>query len=146
VTGSSSASASGAWFISTVIGGSGCLDDNAVAACELEGPAPVTVRCARCADDEAVGWGTSISVTASSSASSAAASFARSCSSVGKRIFGLRLVRVRRLDGDMPARRRMSASLRLSSSSSASPSSKRRNIFFPRLNDLLKSYQWKWCV
>jgi hypothetical protein len=38
----------------------------------------------------------------------------------------------------------MSASLRLSSSSSASPSSKRRNIFFPRLNELLANFQERW--
>jgi hypothetical protein len=85
--------------------------------------------------DLALGYGngTSISVRASSSASSAAAaSFARNCSSVGKRILGLRDVRVKRVVVVTPARRRMSRSLRLSSSS-LSLSSNRLNTFFPRL-------------
>lgn len=80
------------------------------------------------------GWGTSISVTASSSASSAA-SRARFCSSLGNKRRGLMVDRVKRLVAVAPALRRTSRSLRLSSSSSfdSAALSKRRSIFFPRL-------------
>lgn len=81
-----------------------------------------------------LGWGTSISVTASSSASSAT-SRARLCSSLGNRRRGLMVDRVMRLVAVAPALRRTSRSLRLSSSSSfeSAALSKRRKTFFPRL-------------
>lgn len=83
----------------------------------------------------AFGCGTSISVTASSSASSAA-SRARFCSSLGNSRRGLMVDRVKRLLAEAPALRRTSRSLRLSSSSSfdSAALSKRRRTFFPRLD------------
>lgn len=87
-----------------------------------------------------------MSVTASSSASSAA-SRARRCSSLGNKRRGLIVDRVKRLDAVAPILRRTSRSLRLSSSSSfpSSALSKRRRVFLPRLGEaisLSSRHQW----